>query len=227
MSLSDLALPREVVSKESPFLSAEQMQRVIAAADEPFATILTVLSMTGLRIGEALGLLVLDLGFRKKVIHVRRSVYMGTLQTPKSKASVADLPIPSVLESRLQDYLALNWRKNETGLLFCNRNGRPYSANKLREKRLHPILDSLAIRRCGFHAIPHGVASELIENGAPLTVVQSQMRHSDARITLGRYGHVVGDSQRNAVAALAQKIAEPELLTPIVDINNSLTVAEN
>jgi integrase len=206
VSLSDLALPREVVSKESPFLSAEQMQRVIAAADEPFATILTILSMTGLRIGEALGLLVLDLDFRKKVIHVRRSVYMGTLQTPKSKASVADLPMPSVLESRLKDYLTRNWRKNETGLLFCNRNGRPYSANKLREKRLHPILDSLGIRRCGFHAIRHGVASELIENGAPLTVVQSQMRHSDARITLGRYGHVVGDSQRNAVAALAQKI---------------------
>ena len=72
-----------------------------------------------------------------------------------------------------------------------------------------------------------GVASELIENGAPLTVVQSQMRHSDARITSGRYGHVVGDSQRNAVAVLAQKIAKPELLTSIVDINNSLTVTVN
>ena len=227
VSLSDLALPRVAISKESPFLSAEQMQRVIGVADEPFATLLTVLSMTGLRIGEALGLLVSDLDFRKKVIHVRRSVYMGILQTPKSKASIADLPMPAALESRLKDYLASNWRQNETGLLFCNRNGKPYSANKLREKKLHPILDGLNIRRCGFHAIRHGVASELIELGAPLTVVQSQMRHSDARITLGRYGHVVGDSQRNAVAALAQKIAQPELLTPIVDISNSLTVAVN
>jgi site-specific recombinase XerD len=123
--------------------------------------------------------------------------------------------MPLSLESRLKHYLASNWRQNETGLLFCNRNGKPCSANKLREKNLHPILDALNIRCCSFHAIRHGVASELIENGAPLTVVQSQMRHSDARITLGRYGHVVGDSQRNVVAVLAQKIAKPELLTTI------------
>jgi len=227
VSLSDLALPRETISKESPFLSAKQMQQVIGRADKTFATLLTLLSMTGLRIGEALGLLVCDLDFPKHLIHVRRSVYMGVLQTPKSKASIADLPMPSALEARLKDYLANNWRQNETGLLFCNRNGRPYSANKLREKKLHPILVALNIPRCGFHAIRHGVASELIENGAPLTVVQSQMRHSDARITLGRYGHVVGDSQRNAVAQLAQKIAQPELLTPIVDVNNSLTALVN
>jgi hypothetical protein len=30
-------------------------------------------------------------------------------------------------------------------------------------------------------------------------VVQKQVRHSDARITLGIYGHVVGDEQRTAV----------------------------
>jgi len=203
------------------------MQQVIGAADEPFATLLTVLSMTGLRIGEALGLLVSDLDFRKRVIQIRRSVYMGILQTTKSRASIADLPMPAALESRLKDFLVSKWRQNEIGLLFCNRNGKPYSANKLREKKLHPILDTLKIPRCGFHAIRHGVASELIDSGAPLTVVQAQMRHSDARITLGRYGHVVGDSQRNAVAALAQKIARPELLIPIVDINNSTTVPVN
>jgi integrase len=94
VSLSDLALPRESISKESPFLSAEQMQQVIGAADEPFATF-TVLSMTGgLRIGEALGLFVSDLDFRKKVIHVRRSVYMGVLQTPKSKCRLAHAFVP-------------------------------------------------------------------------------------------------------------------------------------
>ena len=31
------------------------------------------------------------------------------------------------------------------------------------------------------------------------TVTKTQMRHSDARVTLGIYGHVIGDSQRDAV----------------------------
>ena len=52
----------------------------------------------------------------------------------------------------------------------------------------------------------HAAASELLEEGAPLAVVQRQLRHRDARTTLQKYGHVVGDSQRRAVDALAAKI---------------------
>jgi hypothetical protein len=33
-----------------------------------------------------------------------------------------------------------------------------------------------------------------------------QLRHGDAKTTLQKYGHVVGDSQRRAVNALAEKI---------------------
>jgi hypothetical protein len=35
---------------------------------------------------------------------------------------------------------------------------------------------------------------------------EKQMRHSDARITLGIYGHVVGDAQRRAVENHAENI---------------------
>jgi integrase len=45
----------------------------------------------------------------------------------------------------------------------------------------------------------HGAASSLLDDGATPAVVQKQLRHSDARITLELYGHVVGDAQRNAV----------------------------
>jgi hypothetical protein len=32
-----------------------------------------------------------------------------------------------------------------------------------------------------------------------MPVTKDQMRHSDARVTLGVYGHVIGNSQRDAV----------------------------
>jgi hypothetical protein len=32
------------------------------------------------------------------------------------------------------------------------------------------------------------------------------MRHSDVRLTLGIYGHVIGDARRKAVEKLAKKI---------------------
>jgi hypothetical protein len=34
--------------------------------------------------------------------------------------------------------------------VFVNRNGRPFSANKLREKQLHPLLGNLGIRVAAF-----------------------------------------------------------------------------
>ena len=46
----------------------------------------------------------------------------------------------------------------------------------------------------------------LIVGGASPSVVQKQIRHSNARITLGIYGHVVGDAQRCAVESHAGRI---------------------
>jgi integrase len=82
------------------------------------------------------------------------------------------------------------------------------TANKLREKQLHPLLVKLGIPRGGFHSMRHGAASALLADGATPAVVQRQLRHSDARITLGLYGHVVGDQQRNAVENRSTRIAE-------------------
>jgi len=105
--------------------------------------------------------------------------------------------MPSELEARLcVHFKRCNARSD---LLFINERGRPFSANKLREKKLYPLLDKLGIERGGFHALRHGAASSLLADGATPAVVQRQMRHSDARITLEVYGHVIGDEQRTRV----------------------------
>jgi integrase len=71
---------------------------------------------------------------------------------------------------------------------------------------LHPLLDALEIPRGGFHSMRHGAASSLLESGATPAVLQKQLRHSDARITLGIYGHLIGDAQRNAVQNRSAKL---------------------
>jgi integrase len=196
---ADLTLPREGVKAEPRCFTDQEMQRMITAAPEPLSTILAVTAVLGLRIGETLALRVSDLDFAQKIIRVRQSVDAATrtLQGVKSKASSADLPMSKELAARLRS--CLQRREGKTDLLFVNRCGRPFSANKLREKQLHPLLDALEIPRGGFHSMRHGAASSLLADGATPAVVQRQLRHSDARITLGIYGHVVGDEQRNVV----------------------------
>jgi integrase len=206
ISFSDLTLPRDGIRKEQRCFTAEEIGRIISAAPEPFATIWALTAVLGLRVGEVLALRVSDLDFDRKLIRVRQSLDSATrkVQACKSRASSADTPMPPQLEIRLLRHLARG--QSESGLLFFNRNGRPYSANKLREKQLHPILLKLGIPRGGFHAARHGATSEMMANGVAPTVVQKQMRHSDARITLGIYGHVVGDAQREAVNEHAERI---------------------
>ena len=48
----------------------------------------------------------------------------------------------------------------------------PLCADKLREKQLHPLLDTLGIPRAGFHSLRHGAASALLADGAAPAVVQ-------------------------------------------------------
>jgi integrase len=205
---SDLVLPRSEAGREVRFLDAVQVGQIIINAKEPFATMFALLGMTGLRAGEMLGLKVADLDFNRKVIHIRRSVDSRTKkeQSTKSKGSASDVPIPPALEKRLKDFLLKNHRENPNGYLFANRNGNSYSVGKVTEYGLWPVQKALNIERTGLHAFRHAAASELLEEGAPLTVVQRQLRHRDARTTLQKYGHVVGDSQRRAIHTLAEKI---------------------
>ena len=207
-SLTDITMPREEVRKEQRSFTDAEVGKILSATAEPFGTILAVTAVLGLRIGEALALRVNDLDFERKVIRVRQSLDAATrkIQSVKSRASSADVPMPSQLETRLRVHLQTHDGKSE--LLFVNREGRPFSANKLREKQLHPLLLKLGIPRGGFHSMRHGAASSLLADGATPAIVQKQLRHSDPRITLGVYGHVVGNQQRDAVENRSARIEE-------------------
>jgi len=65
----------------------------------------------------------------------------------------------------------------------------------------------LRIPRGGFRSTRRGVVSALLADGAAPAVVQEQLRHSDPRITLGVYAHVIGNQQRDAVAVSVFMVA--------------------
>ena len=198
VSTGELTLPTDEVRKQTRFFTGEEARKIITIASEPYRTMFAIAAMTGLRVGEVVGLQRTGLDFETRVLHVRRSAWYGRVQTVKSKASQAPVAMAEALATLLQGYLA-TWQPNPEGFLFLNRNGRPFAANKVVEYGLWPVLDKLKIERAGMHAFRHCHASLLMDVGANPTVTKTQMRHSDARVTLGIYSHVIGDSQRDAV----------------------------
>lgn len=201
---SELVLPARKLAKPVRFFSAEQVTAILnAAQEEPYRTMFVLAALSGLRAGEICGLFADDLDFEKQTITVRRSAWYGELQTPKSRSAVRTVPMPEVLAMALKNYLRVR-KPNRAGLLFATRNGTPYSANTIVQRKLWPILDALKIPRCGFHGFRHSASTLLIDLGASPKTVQSQLGHSDPRITLGVYSHIVDESQRRDVEKLAR-----------------------
>src|SRR4029077_8321804 len=95
------------------------------------------------------------------------------IRQPKTKCSVALLPMPSALEAVLRNYIR-NWTPNPKGILFATRNGlRPRSRDNVVKCGLKPVLRKLGIptANTGLHAFRHGLATELAEASVPLTIL--------------------------------------------------------
>jgi integrase len=199
----DLVIPCSKPGKPGRFFTAEQVRSILALASEPWRTIFALAAMTGLRPGEVLGLSIDDLDFDQRLVFVRRSAWYSHLISPKSNGSVATVPMPGPLADVLRNYLA-SWRPNGKQLLFSNRRDNPYSENKVVQKRLWPILDALAIPRCGMHAFRHGHGTLMHSSGASVKVTQTQLRHADASTTMRYYIHSVGSEQRDAAEKVAR-----------------------
>ena len=75
---------------------------------------------TGLRAGELLALTVADLDFGRETIRVNKASDDNTreIRRPKTKNSVALLPMPSKLAAMLQSYLKYYWTPNPSAFLF-------------------------------------------------------------------------------------------------------------
>ena len=82
-----LAFPSRRERPRRRFFTAEEIRRIVEAAPEPCATLFLTAALTGMRQGELIGLKVTDLDFDHRLIHVRRSVWRGKLQSTKSEAS--------------------------------------------------------------------------------------------------------------------------------------------
>ena len=209
VSFSDLTI-KEPETPERPFFTSEQVSQIIGAAKEPYKTMFALASIMGTRAGELMALTVPDLDFRRKTIRVNKSADDWTRQVrqPKTRKSVAILPMPSSLEAMLRDYLKHHWKANPDQFLFPapRKDGYARSRNNVVRSGLKPILVKLGIpaKNAGLHAFRHGLATELAES-EPITVLQTQLRHADVRTTLKVYAHVIPQSQRDSMERIAKR----------------------
>jgi integrase len=185
-------------------LTLEEMRAVIEAADEPYKTYYWILAETGVRAGEIGALtvpnLLLDLG----VLRIAQSVWHGKIQTVKSKKGNRICEISPLLAEHLREYVR-SLKPNRLGLLFASSNGTPWDTDTVRKRKLYPLLKSMGIERCGFHAFRHSNATAMDQEQVPMATRQNRLGQSDARTTMG-YTHAISEDGRRFAARLGQML---------------------
>ena len=115
--------------KESKFLSPSQVRTLANALPEPCRTIVLLLALTGLRIGELLPLRRKHLDLSIGVIRVRETVYEGQFGSPKTRISRRDVPMSGPVRELL---MRLSANAEHDDLVFRGRAGTPINSKTSR-----------------------------------------------------------------------------------------------
>lgn len=191
--------------------STEQVRRILEAAREPERTFYGLLAETGLRVGELCGLRIDDLDFERRLLVVRRSAWRGKLGAPKTKKSTRLVELSPQAIEQLKLHLH-TWRPNPERLVFASRNGSPWDGNLLLKRKFRPLLEELKIHvpsGNGFHAFRHMSTTLMDQFSAPLGVRQQRLGHTDSRLTLSVYTHVVSEDASRVAGQLGEAVWGP------------------
>jgi integrase len=164
-----------IVRKENqdrPTVTEMELGDILASAKKRYAIIFALLAGTGLRIGEALALKPTDLSSNCRVLKVRRSIWRGKEQEPKTPNAVREVDIPELFAALLQDYAA-----DKTGYLFATSTGRP-----LPQRNVLRALHATG-KKVGLHAFRRFRTESLRRARVPEDLTTLWLGHSKKTVT--------------------------------------------
>lgn len=179
---------------------------------------------TGLRSGEALGLLRINCDLRKATVHVRTQLDWQSeddwaLKEPKA-GSVRSLPLERDALKALRQQFAMLRRERkvvedfqDNGLVFPSLRGTP-AIHRNVQRRLDALLEratwidedgqkQTGIPHVGLHELRRTCLTNLANRGLPMHQLKAYAGHTSITTTAKYYIHVSLEAQREAIQALA------------------------
>jgi integrase len=192
--------PRSPKREINPF-NKEQARTLLEAARETKLYALYLLAITtGMRQGELLGLKWEDLDLQAGTLQVRRTVFNGKVNAPKSSKGKRSIRLTSAAVQALQVH------QRQGDWVFSSTVGTPISCHNLINRSWRPLLRKAGIPYTNFHTMRHTAATLLLTKGVHPKIVQEMLGHSTISITLDTYSHVLPNLQKEAVKAMEDLI---------------------
>jgi len=154
-----------------PCVTPDELKDILSSLKKPKHKMLfMLLAGTGLRVGEAFALRSTDFGPDCRVLHVRRSIWRGHEQEPKTPNAVRIIDIPGVLAAELRTYIS-----GCKGYIFATADGNP-----LQQRNVLRVLH--ARKHVGFHAFRRFRLTWLRKNGVPHDLERFWMGHAETEV---------------------------------------------
>jgi integrase len=217
-------LPRRQYGPERVVLTAAQIRDLSALLDEPTRSIMLLLVLTGLRVGELLALRWGNIDVKARMLRVCETVYEGHFDKPKTKRSVRTIPIGKETAEILSSVCPP--LAEPTALVFATREGLPLDRRNLLRKHVKPAAKKLGLLGVTWHLLRHSYATMLDGVGTPVGTMQSLLGHSAPEITREIYLHAIPEEQRRAVESIERLVFGPKW-TQVRELDQSTSGSVN
>jgi len=155
-----------------PTVTEAELGEILATANKRYAVLFALLAGTGLRIGEALALKPTDFSPDCRILHVRRSIWHGQEQSPKTPNAVRVVDIAEPLAQLLRGSVA-----GKSGYLFAVKSGRP-----LQQRNVLRALHATG-KKVGLHAFRRFRTETLRRVRVPEDLTRLWLGHSKQSVT--------------------------------------------
>ncbi|MCD7757215.1 MAG: tyrosine-type recombinase/integrase [Clostridiales bacterium] len=191
--------------------------------------------MTGLRLGELLGLRWVDIDFRANVLHVNQTLnrlqipnlpddYTGprteiVIQAPKSESSARAVPLlPQAVKDLMSwheiqkaDQQAAGDLYHDSGFIVTNSLG-GYIEPRTFKDYYNQILKLAGLPHVTFHALRHTFATRAVEQGMDEKTLSTILGHASTSFTMDTYTHVLDDHKQEEMR-LMEELFDPNQFT--------------
>lgn len=211
--------PKAPKAREMRVWNKDQMRRFLNYVEGSKLEALSMLAATtGMRRGELAGVRWSDVDLEARRLQVAQTVVLVravvTFSTPKTDKGKRNIPLDAATVGALRAHrtrwleakLAKGADFKGLDLVFCLEDGSPIHPEAI-ANAFQAAARTAGLPVIRFHDLRHSYASIALMAGVPARVVADRLGHSDVKVTLGIYSHVLpglaeAEAERVAAAIL-------------------------
>jgi len=167
-----LTVNRNFATRSDSTVTEAELGQILASSNKRHAVLFALLAGTGLRIGAALALRPTDFSPDCRILHVRRSIWHGQEQLPKTSNALRVVDIAEPLAQLLRELIA-----GKSGYLFAVKSGRP-----LQQRNVLRALHATG-KRVGLHAFRRFRTETLRRGRVPEDITRLWLGRSKVSVT--------------------------------------------